>query len=474
MPKSTSVSEAKRKFEQVLSLRQDIVNVFHILDSKLKVLREVYTGMVATHSNKEYVFGIDSFCFQNELIETDFVNLKDVFRRIDGRSYCEYYNLYVMVQQYVSDEIVDPKVKKSVNFTHNFPAYKHLDTKKVYSMDVVREMQGAITGCISELESHFQSRESSLQVDREQSELGLNIDNLVYTEAFRNAMLRARIDMYYRYLDVFHDHHSKYYTRLLLKAKLHLGIVNEDILIKQFSQQSIDRAEIANLRSPARTSPAAAIRKDEDAQIKSYVQYDDMATSRQNVLSHIIASTGSGSDNSSGENRDDESIPSDDEDDGLSEHKKWTREQQERFEAAKAVPVREKQVGFATPEIMDESVDNNNNATSGDLVEDGHDDDMGIPDESEVHSFTAVMESAFDQESIGKRVVVDGYETIGTIAFAGMHHVDATPRVGVILDTAIGRNNGVVKGHRYFQCEEGFGVLVVPYKVHLLEDVDRE
>ena len=229
--KSTSVSDVKRNFEQVLALRQDISNVFHILDSKIKVLREVYADLVSTHAHKK--FRDNSFCFQVRLI----CNLK-VFHSIDGRIYCEYYNLLMVT--YGSEEITDPKVKCNVNFTHSFAPYKHLDSDKVYSMDVVREMQGAITGCITELESQHQSRESSLQVDREQSNLGLNIDNLVYTEMFRNTMLKARIDMFYKYLDVFHDHHSKYYTRLLLKAKLHLGIVNEDIIIKQFSQQSID------------------------------------------------------------------------------------------------------------------------------------------------------------------------------------------------------------------------------------------
>ena len=454
MTKSTSVSEVKRKFEQVLALRQDILNVFHILDSKLTVLREVYTDMVATHSHKEYVFGIDSFCFQNELIETDYVNLKDVFRRIDGRAYCEYYNLYVMVQQYGSEEITDPKVKRSVNFTHQFPVYKHLDTTRVYNMDVVREMQGAITGCITELEAHLQSRESSLQVDREQSNLGLNIDNLVYTEMFRNTMMKAKIDMYYRYLDVFHDHHSKYYTRLLLKAKLHLGIVNEDILIKQFSQQSIDRAELAQLKSPnpsGTKSPGAVVSKAEDAKIKSYVQYDDMAESRQNVLSHIIASAGS--DNSTGEMGDDESIESDN--DALANQTNWVKNQENTI-------------------ILDENKDLQSiDSATGDSNKDNN-IEMPILDESEVHSFTATMESSFTSESIGKRVIVDGYDSIGTIAFVGNHHIDNNPRIGIILDNKVGRNNGTIKGNQYFECDAGYGVLVVPYKVHLVEDVDKE
>ena len=434
----------KHNFEQVLALRQDILNVFHILDSKLKVLRGVYADMVSTHAHKEYVFGIDSFCFQNELIETDYNNLKDIFRRIDGRTYCEYYNLYVMVQQYGSEEITDSKVKRSVNFTHTFAPYKHLDTNKTYSMDVVRDMQGAITGCITELETQHQCRVISLQVDREQSNLGLNIDNLVYTEMYRNTMLNARIDMFYRYLDVFHDHHSKYYTRLLLKAKLHLGIVNEDIIIKQFSQQSINKDEIAQLHVPAENiSPGGGIDKKEDAQIKSYVQFDELATCRQNVLSNIIASAGS--DNSNVGEDGLASIASDENADEGGD--KFTFVDEEK-----------------------EVINENDEYAEADVFEES----MKVPDDSEVHRLTFVMESVFNQDSVGKRVIVDGYESNGTIAFVGPHHVDTHTRVGVVLDTKIGLNDGTVKGHQYFECENGHGVIVVPYKVHLVDDVDND
>lgn len=436
MNTSPSVSEVKRKFEQVLSLRQDIINVFHILDSKIKVLQEVYSNMVATHSHKEYVFGIDSFCFQNELIESDYINLKDIFRRIGGRSYCEYYNLYIMVQQYGTAEITDSKVKRSVNFTHNFPPYKHLDTKREYNIDVVRDMEDAITGCITDLESHHQGRETSLQADREQSNMGLNIDNLVYTEMFRNTMLKAKIDMFYRYLEVFYNHHSKYYTRLLLKAKLHLGIVNEDILIKQFSQQSIDRSEIANLKSPGgKESIGGVIKKEEDAQIKSYVQYDDMAESRQNVLSHIIASTGS--DNSNGELNDNDSIQS-------REHS-----------------------------IIDE-LDNDLDVFDNELNQKNIQVKLKsekILEESELNSVSGTTECTFDSKSVGKRVLIDGYDSVGTISFVGPHNENKDPRVGVTLDTKVGRNNGTVRGHKYFECEAGYGILVVPYKVHFMDEL---
>ena len=39
------------------------------------------------------------------------------------------------------------------------------------------------------------------------------------------------------------------------------------------------------------------------------------------------------------------------------------------------------------------------------------------------------------------------------------------PRVGVQLDRPTGINDGLVKGHRYFDCPAGHGVLVKPERV---------
>ena len=101
----SSVTEIKKQFEIILSERSDLNNCFNDLDNKIGVLKELFENIVKTHGHKGYVFGIDSFCFQNRLIETDIDNLKSIFRMIDGRIYCEYYNLYNQVKKYgKSDE----------------------------------------------------------------------------------------------------------------------------------------------------------------------------------------------------------------------------------------------------------------------------------------------------------------------------------------------------------------------------------
>ena len=44
-----------------------------------------------------------------------------------------------------------------------------------------------------------------------------------------------------------------------------------------------------------------------------------------------------------------------------------------------------------------------------------------------------------------------GYDGKGTIRFVGKHFESGSARVGVEMDTMVGKNNGTVKGHEYFK-----------------------
>ena len=69
---------------------------------------------------------------------------------------------------------------------------------------------------------------------------------------------------------------------------------------------------------------------------------------------------------------------------------------------------------------------------------------------------------------VGKKCKVGKYGT-GIIKFVGFHHVDHVPRCGVALDQAIGKNNGTVKGAKYFECDAQCGILIPPKFVRVLD-----
>jgi hypothetical protein len=418
--------QVKETFEKLLELRQDICNVIDILYGKYEVLVSIYRDLVTTHRNSDFVFGLDSFFFQNKLIKDDCDHLSLVLKAIDNRIYCEYLSVYKMMKKFVIEEVNDTRLITHAAFNQSFKPYKHLDDKQVHDIKAIKEIYQAIISCNIELETLLANRESDLRNDKQQSDMGINIDNLIYMESFRNDMLGSRIKMFYKYLDALNKHHTNYYTRLLLKAKLHMGIVEEDVLLKQFNQSGITNIDKLPLnRTPVSSSPVA-MKETETHQIKSYVGYDSLPISKQNVLDGICIA--GGSDNGSGKNSD-----ADRSDNGSDKN-------------------------------SDIGTESHDNAISV------NDDISTIAEESEIASH-APKSCQFDQKHIGERVVVQGYNSIGVLRFVGKHITTNDFRCGVEFDDAIGRNNGSVKGHKYFECKDLHGVLVAPYKVSLVKEL---
>ena len=510
----SNVAEVKKQFETILSERTDLINCFSDLDNKIGVLKGLFDEIVKTHGHKGYIFGIDSFCFQNRLIETDVSNLKTIFKMIDSRVYCEYYNLYNQVKKYGKEAMRGQKALNN-NFEQEYPPYKHLNHKAVYNIETIQEMQLSVTSCLNDLELYLSSKEQEVLSDEQQSICGLNIDNLVYTEMFNNAILKARIDMFYKYLNAFHEHHNKYYSRLLLKVKMQSGIVNEDIRLKQFSQQEKASDLKGMLGIKTGNSPVSHIDDKETATIKSYVNYENMDPKRRAGLDNIIQSAGSDSESSTrsangtpkvnGKKIDKKNIEVED-DSSIESVEESIEEPQQAPVAAAAAEQEEEDEGVSLEvhdvitddnvsngeniEQPDEGIDNSalhiedegnegdadvddiDNADVDDIdnvdVDSVHEDN-NIPEESEIASAVGELSCQFSEEDINKRCMIDGYDTIGTIRFVGVHVHEGVMRIGVELDSPVGKNNGTIRGHKYFECDTSKGILTAPRKVSLID-----
>ena len=296
---------AKQEFETVLSQRQEIVSVFDIMRGKITTLKNIYTELINSHVGDDYMFGIDALHFQNELIEKDYSHLRQNLSLIERRMYCEYYTLYAQIQRYIK-ELDDKRLSEHAAFKREFPTYKHLGPPVTYDIKIVTEIYTAISACTMELETTIGTRESVLKQDKQHSQIGLNIHALVYREEFILAMMRARLKMFYDYLHSFFVQHTRYLDRLLLKAKLQMGIVNEDIVLKQFSQGTtiadVGVTDLAKGFTPTQlrntTSPTSLEPKDEK-KIRSYIDYEALQTTSKTTLNGIIAAGGgSGSEGS--------------------------------------------------------------------------------------------------------------------------------------------------------------------------------
>ncbi|XP_028256905.1 kinesin-like protein KIF13B isoform X2 [Parambassis ranga] len=69
--------------------------------------------------------------------------------------------------------------------------------------------------------------------------------------------------------------------------------------------------------------------------------------------------------------------------------------------------------------------------------------------------------------------VTVGASKAGTVRYVGMTQFAEGVWVGVELDTPVGKNDGSVGGHRYFQCKPGYGVLVRPDRLSCRDRTSR-
>ena len=245
----------KKDFEQMKLIRGNIRRIFTDTEEKIQILKNMYLDIITTHQDNVYIYGIDSFHFQNKTIENEYSFMNKVFISIDNRMYCEYYKLYQMIQDYIKKEITDQKFIEMVLMKKKYPVYKDLELSKNYDFNITAELHQTILHTINELNDFLLNNVSKLEEINKQYAMGLYIDNMVNNINYNNAILVERINMFNRFMDASNKHHTKYFTRLLNKSKTMIDVINEDIHIKTTSTSvvAIAHKEIAHAIASAIT-----------------------------------------------------------------------------------------------------------------------------------------------------------------------------------------------------------------------------
>uniref|UniRef100_A0A8D8XG27 Dynactin subunit 1 n=1 Tax=Cacopsylla melanoneura TaxID=428564 RepID=A0A8D8XG27_9HEMI len=71
---------------------------------------------------------------------------------------------------------------------------------------------------------------------------------------------------------------------------------------------------------------------------------------------------------------------------------------------------------------------------------------------------------------LGSRVEVTGKNVLGTVAYLGNTSFAVGKWVGIILDEPKGKNNGLVNGKQYFECDENCGLFVKQNQLTLIDE----
>jgi len=231
-------------FEYIKTMRAKVSAIFQDVKQKIGYLNKIYADIVKNHSMKEYTFGLDSFYFQTRLIELENENLNKMLNILTNRFYCEYYKLYKIIEEYITNDINDVKLNDKFSNKKVFPVYKDLDKNANYDFSLTIEIQRNIVKYITDLCDYLRIKNIELKDNTKHSKLGINIENIVNYQHFSNVLLHERIMMFVRYMEALNKHHTKYINRLFVNSKSMIDAVNEDIMTKHLNNDhSISPAE---------------------------------------------------------------------------------------------------------------------------------------------------------------------------------------------------------------------------------------
>lgn len=222
------ISKLKTDFNNITGVRNNVKNVFDILQLRINKLKLFYSEFIKNNKNKLFVFGLDSFHFQSKLIDVEYDDMKRLFLAINNRMYCEYFKLYKIITEYIYENINDKKITEIIK-VNNFPVYKDLEPFKEYSFETTTEIHENILIIVNSIISNLNTRENELNIHRGKQALGLNIDNFITTYNFELTVMKEKVSMFLTYIEFFHKLHTKHLKRFSNKIQLMYTHITTDI-----------------------------------------------------------------------------------------------------------------------------------------------------------------------------------------------------------------------------------------------------
>jgi len=226
--------KVKVVFDKVREMRNEIGTLFEGLDGRITKLTEVYnefiksTKQIKTAGTNIFIFSLDSFYFQNNILKREYKYLKNYYNIIINRMYGEYYKLYKLIVEYVEKSHVDSKMSETLK-NKKYPKYDDLNEEKQYEFQLIVQLNEDIINIVSHLINILRDKEHELKIYTANQEYGLNVNNFVSTFNYEVIVLKEQILLYEKYLDFFYHIHEKLLKRLTTKISLLEAQLNADI-----------------------------------------------------------------------------------------------------------------------------------------------------------------------------------------------------------------------------------------------------
>lgn len=276
-----NVDIIKNEFETIKETKFLIENIFKRLQTKIDYLKQIYTDYQGKQQSNDLVLTLDSFHFQTKFIEIEYMNYCNIFRMFLNRLYGDYYKFY----KYTYYNVINQIDGFTTKFNNKFPSYKDLELKD-YSFSDTISIHSELIKIVNELQSYLITLKHENKTDEIYSSYGINIDNLVTVNNYKNVVLSEKITLIVNCLKSYSEFQSRFLERFALKLKFIYAQTVADIRIEdnEVVEKNIDKDILSELESPSKKEIVKILNHNKTPSVTSESSNDPVSESEEEVI----------------------------------------------------------------------------------------------------------------------------------------------------------------------------------------------
>ena len=276
-----NVNIIKNEFEIIKETKFLIEKIFKRLESKIDYLKKMYLDYQSKQQSSELVLTLDSFNFQTKFIEIEYINYFNIFKMFLNRLYGDYYKFY----KYIYYNIINKIDGFSIKFNNKFPSYKDLTVKDYLFTDTI-SIYSELIKIVNELQSYLITLTHENKTDEIYSSYGININNLVTVNNYKNIVLAEKINLIVNCLKSYSEFQSRFLKRFSLKLKFIYAQTIADIRIEdnEVVEKNIDEDILTELESPSKKEVIKILNNNRTPSISSESSDNSDTESEEKIL----------------------------------------------------------------------------------------------------------------------------------------------------------------------------------------------
>ena len=211
-------------FQDIIVNKQTCDMIIGDANAIIKTIKDQYAELLKNICNVSSYLGIDSFNFQNKLLDIHLDYLKKIYNIIINRLYCDYYKIYKSIKKYVETNCTSIPIIEEL-----FIVYKDLDMEKIYSFQDVIRLKNSIHQYIKNMADIVINKSVNIKKFVDSNTRGYNVNYYINEENADICINTNKIHLFIGYLDSCNTYHNKYLTNLINQLRYFITNIKRDI-----------------------------------------------------------------------------------------------------------------------------------------------------------------------------------------------------------------------------------------------------